>query len=277
MSPNGPACAQQATAAQRADARPANDCCPAACALAALLSAGRSLPSYGVKTCNYLRFKPKNVKTCMLCMAPAAFCWLTLRRAPPQVSAWTRRATDSSKAPLGRAGPPTVARRISACRVQPGSPARSGLNFCCILAALWSLVLQNGRQGAWRRGLASVLQHKFLASVRSATQVCLERGAQSPEPGAQSPEPGAWGSPDNGAGHAGVEPVGHRQVECWGGGTRPARRRETRRATARDTSGGGSKARRTAARGRRGDGMRHPEWLRPCIVARPVASCRRLR
>lgn len=245
MSPNGPACAQQATAAQRTGARPANDCCPAACALAALLSAGRSLPSYGIKTCNCLRFKPKNVKTCMLCLAPAAFCWLMLRRAPPQVSARTRRASGGSRAPLGRAVPPAVAKHISAGRAQSGSPARPGLNFCCILAALWSLVLQNGRQGAWRRGLASVLQHKFLASVRSATQVCLERGAQSPEPGAQSPETKArnlglgarratgWGSPDNGAGHAGVEPVGYRRVECWGGGMRPVRRRETRRAGAR--------------------------------------------
>ena len=224
----------------------------------------------------------------MLCLAPAAFCWLMLRRAPPQVSARTRRASSGSRAPLGRAVPPVVAKCISAGRAQSGSPARPGLNFCCILAALWSLVLQNGRQGAWRRGLASVLQHKFLASVRSATQVCLERGAQSPEPGAQSPErkarnlglgarritgrgmPG-WGPSGTGEWNAGAAARGPP------GGTRPARRRETRRATARDTSGGGSKARRTAARGRRGDGMRRPEWLRPCIVARPVASCRRLR
>lgn len=212
---SGPAHVQQETAAQRTGARLANDCCPAARALAALLSAGRSLPSYGIKTCNYLRFKPKNVKTCMLCLAPAAFCWLTLPRAPPQVSAWTCRASGGSKAHLGRPGP-------------AGQPARPGLNFCCISDALWALVLQNGRQGASRRGLASVLQHKFLASVHSATQVCLERKARSPEPG-------AWGSPDNGAG-----PVGHRRVECWGGGMRLARRREARRAAARDTTSGGS-------------------------------------
>lgn len=198
---SGPAHVQQETAAQRSGARPASDCRPAARALAVLLSAGRSLPSYGIKTCNYLRFKPKNVKTCMLFLAPAAFCWLTLRRAPPQVSAWTCRASDGNKAHLGRPGP-------------AGQPARRGLKFCCISDALKTLVLQNGRQGASRRGLASVLQHKFLASVHSATQVCLERGAQSPRPGVQgpkpgvrsakpgdqNPEPGAWGSPGDGMG-----------------------------------------------------------------------------
>lgn len=175
---NGPAHVQQEAAAQRTGARLANDCCPAARALAVLLSAGRSLPSYGIKTCNYLRFKPKNVKTCMLFLAPAAFCWLALPRAPPQLFAWTCRASDGSKAHLGRPGP-------------AGQPARRGLNFCCISDALKTLLLQNGRQEVWRRGLASVLQHKFLASVHSATQVCLERGALSPRPGVQGPKPGA--------------------------------------------------------------------------------------
>lgn len=220
--------------AQRSGARPASDCRPAARALAVLLSAGRSLPSYGIKTCNYLRFKPKNVKTCMLFLAPAAFCWLALRRAPPQLFAWTCRASDGSKAHLGRPGPAGQSR-----------PSRTEL-------LLHFGRLEDTSFAEWAaRGLKEGL------SVRSAAQVPRERpfcntslpGARSPKPKARSPrpkarsperkvrspEPGAWGSPDNGAG-----PVGHRRVECWGGGMRLARRREARRAAARDTTSGGS-------------------------------------
>ena len=233
LPPNGLTHVSHRRTAQRTGARLANDCCPAARALA-VFSAGRSLPSYGIKTCNYLRFKPKNVKTCMLFLAPAAFCWLALRRAPPQLFAWTCRASDGSKAHLGRPGPAGQSR-----------PSRTEL-------LLHFGRLEDTSFAEWTaRGLKEGL------SVRSAAQVPRERpfcntslpGARSPKPKARSPrpkarsperkvrspEPGAWGSPDNGAG-----PVGHWRVECWGGGMRLARRREARRAAARDTTSGGS-------------------------------------
>ncbi len=112
----------------------------------------------------------------MLFLAPAAFCWLALRRAPPQLFAWTCRASDGSKAHLGRPGPAGQSR-----------PSRTEL-------LLHFGRLEDTSFAEWTaRGLEEGL------SVRSAAQVPREcpfcntslPGVRSPKPKARSPRPKA--------------------------------------------------------------------------------------